>query len=112
SSIGVAASRAKRPPLPARNSPTSASAAIASATTTSSSVKPLSQAVRSAHIGHGDPAGQPVDTDRHALLCAGEHDPAAGGAAVGVEADVTDPGPTAFTDDRQQLEGEVGGPVA
>src|SRR5271165_835721 len=108
SSARAAVSTAKSPPLPARNSPTKANPAIASATTTSSRVKPLSRIARSVHIGDAHPPGQPVDTDRHAPLAVGECDPAAGGTAVGVEADVADAGAAAFADDSQKLDREIG----
>src|ERR1700724_2517668 len=94
-----ATGRAERiPPLPARNSPTKASPAIANATMTSSRVKPLSRVVRSMQIGDTHPPGQPVDANGHALLAVGKRNPAPGGTAVGIEADVAETGSALFAD--------------
>src|SRR5260221_9061788 len=92
------------PPLAARNSPTSASPAIVSATTISISVKPrLRSALR---IGDADPAGQPIDADHHRPVGVGNRDAAARRAAVGIEANVALAGIAPLAGNRQQLDRE------
>src|SRR5205814_8956320 len=92
----------------APNSPTNANPAIANATTTSSKVKPAFRIERSAQIGDTHSPSQPVDADGHAPFVVGKHNPAPGGTAVGVEADVADSGTAVFADDGQQLDREIG----
>src|SRR5579862_7635296 len=78
--------RAATSPAPAvLNNTTKASAAMVKATSTSSRVKP-----RSRGIGHAHCAIEPVDADRDLVPAILERDAAAGGAAVGVEADAGD----------------------
>src|ERR1700730_6619572 len=85
-----------------------ASAAMASATTTSSRVNPLSRELRSATIGDAYPTGQPVDADADAALSINQRDSAPRRAAVGVEANVAFPGTTCFAGDRQKLDRQIG----
>src|SRR6266478_949508 len=85
-----------------------ASAAMASATTTSSKVNPLSWEVRSATIGDAYPSGQPVDADADAALSINQRDSTSRRAAVGVEANVAFPGTACFAGDRQKLDRQIG----
>src|SRR5438067_8044987 len=113
SSIRAAVSAANSPPLPARNNPTSANEAIASATTTSSNVKPNAwpgrlRSMDSAGICDADPACQPVDTDRDAASPVADRDAATGRAAVRIEAYPAHLSVALLATDRQQSKAQLG----
>src|SRR5207244_10214086 len=99
---------ATMPPLPARNSPTRARAAIARATTISSRVKPRTPQRRplasAGGIGNTDAPGQPIDPDHDLAAAVSERDAAAGRAAVGIESDIAGIALAPFAGNRQQLD--------
>src|SRR5437764_6998856 len=114
SSTRAAVSAANSPPLPARNNPTSANEAIASATTTSSSVKPRAwpgrrRSMDSAGIGDADAPRQPIDPDGHAAPPVADRNAAAGRAAVRIEADAAGLRVALLAADRQQRQAQLGG---
>src|ERR1700756_842491 len=85
-----------------------ARAAMASATTTSSKVNPLSRELRSATIGDAYSTGQPVDANGDAALSINQRDSTTCRAAVGMETNVAFPGTTCFAGDRQKLDRQIG----
>src|SRR5712692_5243109 len=107
--------------LPERNNPTRANAAIVTATTTSSSVKPRSRrnprsaavvergSPVSGPIGHAHPSAKPIDADGDAALAIADRDAASGRAAVGVETDIACGAGAPFAGNRQELDRQPAG---